>query len=251
MVKTNFLLVICWIIDVERFCAACSQERIMRQHYRIVKYPPILCIQLERALPDKTNRNQSSVDFPLNNFRPHQYFEPNNESVNSTEYYLFALVNHVGKKNFVGGHYTAVCRQGLHGEWWNYDDDVVQLAQITQRNKANGTVLSSFQKTATMLFYCKYDERTSSTEMSVLTSNENDDDDESRFSSPHEDYGNSNSNVDGEANNGTGNTDANDTGNSNDSTIQKVSTSIIISAKSEKYYTFHLYFTFNVWVIVN
>ena len=95
----------------------------------------------------------------------------------------------------------------------------------------------------------------------VLTSNENDSDDESLFPS-HENDKISNSNVDGEANNGTGNTDTNDTSHinqdveavenvekSNDSTIQKVSTSIIISATFQKYYTFHLYFTFNFSVI--
>ena len=94
---------------VQRFCATCREETIMTQQCRIDNFPPILCIQLERGQYAKTTRNQSSVDFPLDNFQPHQYFGPNNESVNSTEYYLFALVNHVGKKNFVGGHYTAVC----------------------------------------------------------------------------------------------------------------------------------------------
>jgi hypothetical protein len=94
---------------VQFYCDACSQERIMTQHYRIVTYPPILCIQLEHGLADRTNRNQSSVDFPLDNFRPHQYFESNNESVNNTTYYLIASVNHESKKNSDGGHYTALC----------------------------------------------------------------------------------------------------------------------------------------------
>ena len=78
----------------------------------------------------------------------------------------------------------------------------------------------------------------------------------SRFSD-HENFKSSKSNVDGEANNGTGNTDTNDTSNinqdvevvenvdkSNDSTIQKVSTSIIISATSKQLYiSFILYIT--------
>jgi hypothetical protein len=67
---------------------------------------------------------------------------------------------------------------------------VVQVAQFTQHNKPNGTVMASFQKTATILFYRKYEEQTSSIEMSILTSNENDDDDDSRFSTD-EDYNDS------------------------------------------------------------
>ena len=89
-----------------------------------------------------------------------------------------------------------------------------------------------------------------------MTSNKNDSDDESLFPS-HENDKISNSNVDGEANNGTGNTDTNDTSHinqdveavenvekSNDSTIQKVSTSIIFVQRSKQLYiSFILYIT--------
>jgi hypothetical protein len=198
---------------VQRFCATCREETIMTQQSRFDNFPPILCIQLERGQYVKTTRNQSSVDFPLDNFQPHQYFGPNNESVDSKEYYLFAVVIHNGRKNSEGGHYTAVCRQDVGGIWWKYDDDQVQLAQFTQRNKENGTVMASFQKTATMLFYRQYDKpQTPAQEVIVLTGDDDDDDDASRFSD-HEIYDNSKSNVDGEANSGTGNTDTNDTSN--------------------------------------
>jgi len=123
------------------------------------------------------------------------------------------VVIHNGRKNSEGGHYTAVCRQDVGGIWWKYDDDQVQLAQFTQRNKENGTVMASFQKTATMLFYRQYDKpQTPAQEVIVLTGDDDDDDDASRFSD-HEIYDNSKSNVDGEANSGTGNTDTNDTSN--------------------------------------
>ena len=69
---------------VERFCATCREETIMTRHCQIDNFPPTLCIQLERGQCVKTTRNQSSVDFPLDNFQPHQYFRPNNESVDST-----------------------------------------------------------------------------------------------------------------------------------------------------------------------
>jgi hypothetical protein len=73
--------------------------------------------------------------------------------------------------------------------------------------------MASFQKTATMLFYRQYDKpQTPAQEVIVLTGDDDDDDDASRFSD-HENYGNSKSNVDGEANSGTGNTDTNDTSN--------------------------------------
>ena len=70
----------------------------MTQQCRFDNFPPILCIQLERGQYVKTTRNQSLVDFPLDNFQPHQYFGPNNELVNSTEYYLIAVVIHNGRK---------------------------------------------------------------------------------------------------------------------------------------------------------
>ena len=106
-----------------------------------------------------------------------------------------------------------MCRQDVGGIWWKYDDDQVQQAQFTQRNKENGTVMASFQKTATMLFYRQYDKpQTPAQEVIVLTGDDDDDDDASRFSD-HEIYDNSKSNVDGEANSGTGNTDTNDTSN--------------------------------------
>jgi hypothetical protein len=87
-----------------------------------------------------------------------------------------------------------------------------------------------------------------------LTSNKNDSDDESLFPSPENDDI-SNSNVEGEANNITGNTETNDTSHinqnveavengetSNDSTIQEVSTSIIFVQRSKNMIHFFLFY---------
>jgi ubiquitin C-terminal hydrolase len=109
--------------NIQRFCPTCEEETDMTQQYRIDNFPQILCIQLERGQYDKTGRNQSPVDFPVDNFQPHQYFEPNNESVNDIKYYLFAVVTHEGRHNSEGGHYTAICRQDVGGTWFQYDDD--------------------------------------------------------------------------------------------------------------------------------
>ncbi len=195
---------------VERECQACKQRRKMTQQNRIVTYPQILYIHLSCSTLDNC-KIQSSVDFPVENFQPDEYFGTNDEQDDDTTYDLIASVNHEDKPKSPG-HYTAVCRQSISGKWYQYDGQFVEVAHFTQRNKRDGTVRVLYQRLATILFYCKRSKQPSLADVSMLSSNEYDDKNHSEFSDNEDnDEGNyndgNNSNVDNEVNHGKGNND--------------------------------------------
>ena len=92
----------------------------------------------------------SSVNFPVENFQPSEYLNDGNDD---TTYDLIASVNHHAKPNG-GGHYYAICRQNILGQWYKYDDENVEAVKLT-RAKGIPTVLKTHQRAATILFYKK------------------------------------------------------------------------------------------------
>ena len=146
----------------ERECEACQQKTGTSEKNFIVRYPQILRIVISRyffKMGIDEDRILSSVNFPLENFQPSKYLGANDDK-DDTTYDLIASVNFWRKPNGEG-HYTAVCRKDICGQWYNYDDEEVTVANFTRRNGL-GEVKVEYRRAATILFYLKRGKPTSS-----------------------------------------------------------------------------------------
>ena len=96
--------------NLERECHTCNERTQSTVWNFICCYPEVLCIVLCcNIFKDNTSsRILSSVDFPVENFKPNEHFGIH-EGTDDTTYNLIALVNHHPRPNNQG-HYTAICR---------------------------------------------------------------------------------------------------------------------------------------------
>ncbi len=91
-------------------CVNCNQRMQAMQQHHICCYPKILCIVLCHNRYDRNTRTlsriQSSVDYPVENFKPNESFG-SHEGTDDVIYNLVATINHQPtSKN--QGHYTAI-----------------------------------------------------------------------------------------------------------------------------------------------
>jgi hypothetical protein len=96
----------------------------------------------------------SSVDFPVENFIPNEILGIN-DGAEDARYDLVASVNHHMKQNS-SGHWTAICKEKVSGNWYEYNVDLVQpVSFINKRSRGVMTVKKPYQRLAAILFYVK------------------------------------------------------------------------------------------------
>ncbi len=139
--------------NLEHECHTCNKRTRSTVQNRICCYPEVLCIVLccSTFKDNASGRILSSVDFPVENFKPNEHFGIH-ERTDDTSYDLVASVNHHPRPSN-GGHYTAICRQHESGMWYEYDDDQVNIANFSKMCHGIRTVKMHLQRAATILFY--------------------------------------------------------------------------------------------------
>jgi ubiquitin carboxyl-terminal hydrolase 4/11/15 len=108
------------------YCSKCKEHRRAFKKMALHKLPEVLIIHLKRfrkshhSLLSGYKKNETFIDFPLENLDLSEYTKGNNEKA---VYNLFGVSNHYG--GLSGGHYTAFCRNVLKNRWYHFDDDSV------------------------------------------------------------------------------------------------------------------------------
>ncbi len=102
----------------EWYCKKCKKFQKAKKKMEIFYVPKILMICLKRFSNERRfswEKNNSFIDFPINNMDLKDYVIADKENV---KYDLYAVSQHFGGVG--GGHYTAVCKN--FGNWYNYND---------------------------------------------------------------------------------------------------------------------------------
>lgn len=89
----------------------------------IWRIPDKLIIQLKRFNTSNGNssKNNSNIDFPLNDLSLESITTPQN--IKKDTYDLYATVNHFGELN--GGHYIAHCKSMINSKWYEFNDSTL------------------------------------------------------------------------------------------------------------------------------
>ena len=102
--------------------------------------PDILIINLKR-FSNNMRKNNSFVDFPLEDFNLSKYIKGYNKE--TYVYDLYALCNHSG--NVMGGHYTA-CVKNANNKWYTFNDTSIQEVDDVQMLKNNNPYCFFYRK---------------------------------------------------------------------------------------------------------
>jgi len=106
------------------YCSKCKEHRQAFKKMALHKLPEVLIIHLKRfkksyqSMMSGYKKNESLVDFPLDNLDLSEYTKGNTEKA---VYNLFGVSNHFG--GLSGGHYTAFCKNSLKNRWYHFDDE--------------------------------------------------------------------------------------------------------------------------------
>ncbi|XP_028992150.1 ubiquitin carboxyl-terminal hydrolase 47-like isoform X1 [Betta splendens] len=122
--------------DNVMFCSSCSEKREAEMDCELTRPPEVLTLLLKRFR--FSHRQRCYVKLHCRAAVP-----PTLRAKGGT-YHLYALVHHYG--DLTGGHYSAEIRSFQTGEWYRFDDDVVQMV----RQSADTHVSS---RTAYLLMY--------------------------------------------------------------------------------------------------
>ncbi len=105
-------------------CPACSVKTRAWKGLRLWRAPEVLVILLKRFRYDdygNATKIDSLVDFPLEGLDLSEHLDEGPvEGGPEPVYDLFAVCNHVG--SLAGGHYTALARNPLSGDWYEFND---------------------------------------------------------------------------------------------------------------------------------
>ena len=150
-----------------------------------------------------------------------------NDENDDMTYNLIASVNHQRQPNG-GGHYYAICRQNILGQWYKYDDKNVEAVMLIRAKgicKGIRTVKIEHQRAATILFYIKRSKSTSS--VSILSDKDEDEQSlhENSLKSRFSDNGNDDESINSNAEDDVGIGDVRD--NSAQARIEEVSIPVI------------------------
>jgi ubiquitin carboxyl-terminal hydrolase 8 len=129
-------------------CERCTQMVRATRRVTLWEPPRLLMIQLKRF--NKVSRgggmalvkNNSHVNFPLNNLMLREYLSPFRRDL-VYKYELYAVNNHHGD-TLGGGHYTSMCCNHKDNKWYHFDD-----GNVIPMSDPNKVVTSN----AYMLFY--------------------------------------------------------------------------------------------------
>ncbi|GMT31637.1 hypothetical protein PFISCL1PPCAC_22934, partial [Pristionchus fissidentatus] len=105
-------------------CDKCSKLRNGLKTYRITKLPEVLVVHLKRFHHDQLaggSKVNTRVTFPLSGLDLSRWAT---EAAGEAEYELCALVCHEGA-NADSGHYVAIARNEIDGNWYEFDDSTV------------------------------------------------------------------------------------------------------------------------------
>ncbi|GMT05679.1 hypothetical protein PENTCL1PPCAC_27853, partial [Pristionchus entomophagus] len=105
-------------------CEKCSKLRNGVKTYRITKLPEVLCVHLKRFSHDQQAggaKMNTRVTFPLAGLDLSKWAT---ETAGESEYELCALVCHEGA-TVDSGHYVAIARNEIDGNWYEFDDSTV------------------------------------------------------------------------------------------------------------------------------
>ncbi|GMR31026.1 hypothetical protein PMAYCL1PPCAC_01221 [Pristionchus mayeri] len=105
-------------------CEKCSKLRNGVKTYRVTKLPEVLCVHLKRFHHDQLageSKVNTRVTFPLAGLDLSKWAT---ETAGESEYELCALVCHEGA-NADSGHYVAIARNEIDGNWYEFDDSTV------------------------------------------------------------------------------------------------------------------------------
>ena len=99
------------------FCNHCHKSSNAQMCNKIIFTPKILCIVLNRG---RGNIYQVKIDFPeildlsifVQNFAPNKRYE------------LIGVITHLGQSG-PGGHFIAICKSIVNGQWFTFNDQIV------------------------------------------------------------------------------------------------------------------------------
>ena len=106
-------------------CPSCSEKTRAWKGLRLWRVPDVLVILLKRFRYDdygNATKIDSLVDFPLEglDLSSHLDAPPQDDTAAPALYDLLAVCNHVG--SLAGGHYTALAKNPLSSDWYDFND---------------------------------------------------------------------------------------------------------------------------------
>lgn len=127
-------------------CEGCDNNVRAIKKLQLWTAPPVLVIQLKRFGMARTRKDGRLVNYPMNHFDISSMISPYNFDENKCyKYRLQCVINHTGSLN--GGHYYTYCLDEDSGQWYKYDDLIV--------NKISENVIITHN--AYLLFYMRED----------------------------------------------------------------------------------------------
>ncbi|XP_066927653.1 ubiquitin carboxyl-terminal hydrolase 8-like [Clytia hemisphaerica] len=116
-------------------CERCKCDRSAAKTIELWKLPLVLIVQLKRFRCEGiwTNKVQTAVDYPVNNWNLSQYVT--GPSKRASNYNLYGIINHSG--SFESGHYTARCKNAnTGGGWFLYNDERISELNTIKTKEA-------------------------------------------------------------------------------------------------------------------
>lgn len=137
-------------LDEDFYCTQCKKPQKSKKKFTIWRLPHILVFHLKRFSQSRFRREKlrHPITFPMQLDMSPYVKESTDDSVNRTNYELYAIVNHSG--DLEGGHYTAECKNPYDNKWYNFNDDSV--SSFDMRNKSYSSDGSGY---AYLLFYAR------------------------------------------------------------------------------------------------
>ncbi|XP_039997494.1 uncharacterized protein LOC120797713 [Xiphias gladius] len=128
--------------DNKMYCSSCDKKQDADIDFELTQNPKILTLLLKRFSFDHKHRRYVKLHCRVD--------VPQTLNIEQCTYDLYALVNHFG--NLTGGHYTADIKSFENGEWYRFNDDIVERVQQPLFGAGSTSVRSH---TAYLLMYRK------------------------------------------------------------------------------------------------
>lgn len=128
------------------YCNNCKEHKMASKKLDLWHMPEIFIVHFKRFNFDRWSRDKNStlIDFPLSSLDMSPWVV-NEEEKKSAQYDLYAVSQHYGGLN--GGHYTAVAKNIVDGNWYKRDDSSVSACANPQASMVDSS--------AYVLFYSK------------------------------------------------------------------------------------------------
>jgi len=126
------------------YCPKCETSVQAFKKLDLWKLPNILVIHLKRFSYTKYSRDKLTVnvEFPLDDLQLDNFVV--NEKEKLCSFSLFAVSNHVGSLG--SGHYTAYCKNSASGEWYEFNDNTVQIIKNVKNVQSSNAYVLYYMK---------------------------------------------------------------------------------------------------------